>query len=373
MTWIAIIIFIGLPGLLIFLESSVAVIRWLSPAFWCYALGILLGMLIEIDLGIIESMQTATVALAIPLLLLSSNVRQWMRLAPKTALSYVIFVGCIISMAIAASQFYAAWLPAPAQMAAMASSVYTGGTANMAAVHVAIGADIQLFNTMNITDLLLSGSLLIVILSVAQRILLYLLPAFQPSSHSNTVTEQEIPNFTQFSISQKVKFILISILIGLGIVGICAGGSYLFLSRIDEILVVIGLALIGLAASNITTLRDLPGTYETGEYIFLIFCVIVGARVDLWVLLSGAPPVIAFMATVAFGSIFFHTLIAYFFKIDADTVLITQVAGIFGPPFIGPVANRLQNREIVVSGMTLGVINLAIGNFIGILVFQLLY
>jgi uncharacterized membrane protein len=47
----------------------------------------------------------------------------------------------------------------------------------------------------------------------------------------------------------------------------------------------------------------------------------------------------------------------------------TNVAGIFGPPFIGPVASAMHNREIVLTGLSLAVLNLAIGNFIGLLVF----
>jgi uncharacterized membrane protein len=67
-----------------------------------------------------------------------------------------------------------------------------------------------------------------------------------------------------------------------------------------------------------------------------------------------------------FGSIVIHFALAKFFKVDVDTFIMTSTAAVFGPPFVGPIANVLKNREVVVSGMTAGVLGLAIGNYLGI-------
>jgi len=64
--------------------------------------------------------------------------------------------------------------------------------------------------------------------------------------------------------------------------------------------------------------------------------------------------------------------LAYFAKIDADTALITHVAAIYGPAFIGPVADSMRNRAIVVSGLTTGLIGYAVGNYVGLAVAYLL-
>jgi uncharacterized membrane protein len=60
------------------------------------------------------------------------------------------------------------------------------------------------------------------------------------------------------------------------------------------------------------------------------------------------------------------------FRVDTDTVVITSTAAVFGPPFVGPVAAAINNREIVVSGMTTGVVGLALGNYVGLAVAYLL-
>ena len=56
------------------------------------------------------------------------------------------------------------------------------------------------------------------------------------------------------------------------------------------------------------------------------------------------------------------------FSIDTDTSIITSVAGIYGPAFVGPVAKALNNKEIIISGITTGLIGYAIGNYLGILI-----
>jgi uncharacterized membrane protein len=67
-----------------------------------------------------------------------------------------------------------------------------------------------------------------------------------------------------------------------------------------------------------------------------------------------------------------HFALAALFRIDADTALITSTATIFGPPFIGPVARALRNRELMVSGLTTGIMGYAVGTYLGLAVAWLL-
>ena len=67
-----------------------------------------------------------------------------------------------------------------------------------------------------------------------------------------------------------------------------------------------------------------------------------------------------------FGAIIIHFILCKIFKVDADTALITSTAGVYGPAFIAPVANAMNNSEIVVSGIITGLAGYAVGNFLGI-------
>jgi len=71
---------------------------------------------------------------------------------------------------------------------------------------------------------------------------------------------------------------------------------------------------------------------------------------------------------VVISSVILHYLLAAIFRIDTDTVIITSTDAIFGPAFIGPVAKGINNREVIVSGITMGLVGYAIGNYLGLAV-----
>ncbi len=81
---------------------------------------------------------------------------------------------------------------------------------------------------------------------------------------------------------------------------------------------------------------------------------------------GGSRTVTAFCGFVVFGSVLLHYLLAILFRVDRDTLIITSTAAIFGPAFIGPVANAIGNKGIIPIGIALGLIGYAIGNFLGI-------
>jgi len=67
-----------------------------------------------------------------------------------------------------------------------------------------------------------------------------------------------------------------------------------------------------------------------------------------------------------------QTIFSKIFKIDTDTMIVTSTALICSPPFVPVVAGALKNREIVVSGLTVGIVGYAIGNYLGFVVAQIL-
>jgi len=42
------------------------------------------------------------------------------------------------------------------------------------------------------------------------------------------------------------------------------------------------------------------------------------------------------------------------------------------PPFVPAVAGAIKNKEIIVSGLTVGIIGYAVGNYLGVLVAEFL-
>jgi uncharacterized membrane protein len=60
-----------------------------------------------------------------------------------------------------------------------------------------------------------------------------------------------------------------------------------------------------------------------------------------------------------------HLILAKIFRIDADNFLITATAFVFSPPFVPLVANALRNKDVIVTGLTGGVIGYLLGNYFG--------
>jgi uncharacterized membrane protein len=69
-----------------------------------------------------------------------------------------------------------------------------------------------------------------------------------------------------------------------------------------------------------------------------------------------------------FGSLIIHLAIAKLFKIDSDTTIITSVALICSPPFIPMVVVALKNKDMLLSGITAGVLGYVLGNVLGVVI-----
>ncbi len=107
-------------------------------------------------------------------------------------------------------------------------------------------------------------------------------------------------------------------------------------------------------------------TFQLGQYIILIFCLVVSSMADLSKLLSTAPAMIGYVSIAVFLGFIIHVALAAIFKIDADTVIITSVAGVFSPPFVPMIAAALRNKEVVVTGVITGIIGWVIATYLGI-------
>ncbi|MEL6845037.1 MAG: DUF819 family protein, partial [Bacteroidota bacterium] len=207
------------------------------------------------------------------------------------------------------------------------------------------------------------------LLSVLPRLLRSFLPAYQ------SVGEDSLPDHEETSVvfsSRTLGQIAVSILGAIVVLGLSFGLSQLIFGEGNGTFIIIALTLLALLASLIKPIREWPMSYETGDFLFLAFCVAAGSLIDLQVLWANDWSQAGFLLTAFLMILSSFLALAWILKLDADTTLICLTAGIFGPPFIGPVARSLGNREIVIAGMTLGVIGLSLGNFAGFLLFRLM-
>lgn len=353
----------GFPALAQYGAKRSRILGWLGPVILCYLFGILLVNAFRFPVHKPEStlFTKVAVALAIPLLLFSTNFLRWIRLAKRTALSIGIAFASVMICASAGAFIMAGQIDEPAKIAGMLVGVYTGGTPNMSAIGMALSIEEEMFILLNAADVVLGAVYLIFLMSVAQKLLGTFLPAFQKTGQSG---REEIPGQT----SKKVRADHVALASGLSVltVAISIGFAFLLTGEMKIALLILSITTLGIALSFVRAVRRLQGSYETGQYILLMFCLAIGTLADVKELLGAGGQIFLFVAFVMFGAIVLHYLLATLFRIDVDTVLITSTGAIYGPAFIGPIAGVLKNREAVVSGLASGLLGYALGNYLGI-------
>jgi uncharacterized membrane protein len=246
----------------------------------------------------------------------------------------------------------------------MMIGVYTGGTQNMSAIMVGLkDVEEETFIVLNSADIVFSGVYFIFLLTAAKGIMAMLLPAYKKGQNgSKDVETEQVLHERRGTLEQ----ILAGLAIALSLVGIAIGISLLIFGSIAEPWVILIITTLGIAASFLPMVRTLPGTFNTANYMLLVFALAMGSMANFSELLAASSSLFWFCGFVVFGSILLHYLLAMIFRVDRDTLIITSTAAIFGPAFIAPVAQAIGNREIIPIGIALGLIGFAIGTYLGL-------
>lgn len=363
---------LGLPLLIVVFEKKLKPIEWLSPVVCCYGIGIILGNLsfLKWDAGLARTMSEVSVMLALPLLLLATDFIGWFKLAKTTIISFGLLIICVMVVSYFSGLLFRDYDPEVWKMTGMLVGVYVGGTANLTAIGKMLEIRDEAFVTLNAVDVALGGAYLLFIMSFGVKILTYFL---KPFDHSlNPADETDVLNWKKLSGVNKSKHAVILILLCGISVGVSLLVSRLLTGGESAGLIILGLTVIALSLSFIPKIRHFEGSQECGHFFLLVFCVSVGSLANASELLTGKLWYFAFCSVVMFGSIMLHFLCCFFLKIDRDTAIITSMAGIFGPAFVAPMSDVLKNRAILVSGITTGLVGIAVGNFAGLFVAYLL-
>jgi uncharacterized membrane protein len=339
-----------------------------------YILGIILGnvRLITPDLKPIQDqISSVSIALALPLLLFSINIRQWSRLALKTGLS--LLLGIVSVMLIIAVTHYLlkeritdSW-----KVSGLMVGVYVGATANMAAIHKALNGDPQTFILVNAYDILICIPYFFFLITGAQKLVGKILPPFRPMN-SRVRLENEVDDFDgwdSFRGIHRKKImgpLLLALLLSAAVVGISFYLKEFFSADFQTAGMIICITGLSILLSLVPAVNKIPKTFPAGMYLIVIFCIVVGSMADFSMFTTRSLYLALFVAIVVFGSFVFQVLFSKIFGIDTDTTIIASTAFIFSAPFVPTVANALRNKEIILSGITMGIIGYATGNFLGI-------
>ena len=368
---IIIILIVFLPRIMTLLSDRFKFFGMLGPVFLCYATGLILSFLFS-DTSMAATLSEVCVPIAIPLILFSANLGALKKLAKPALISFGLIIVSVMAVTTVSTLIFRDTIPGAEKFNAMLVGLYTGGTPNLMAIGLALGVSQDNILLANTADLIAGGIYFALILSFIPALLRKILPAFslEQSANDKQLEDAMSTDFATtklpFSFKRFLRYIP-SFLLAVACVGVSLAASYLITGNATNITVVmLGVTTLGVACSFIKKVRELPGTYNAGQYFIYMFSVAMGLSFDLSVLQPSALMLLAMLLFVQFGSVILHVILARIFRIDADTTLITSTAGIYGPAFIPPVANALKNKDIVLTGLICGILGYAVGNYIGI-------
>jgi uncharacterized membrane protein len=369
-----ILFYILFPAVIIFLTNKFTVLNKIGAVLLAYFFGLVLGNT-EILPDNLEKFQETfsgvSVLIAIPLLLFSLNIKEWFRIAGNTFFSGLLITVAVIISIVSGYYIFMDQLPEGWQISGLYLGVYTGGTANMAAIRTDLNVESDLYITVHTYDMFVSMMFIFLALTVLQKIGLWFLPAYKKlNNHDNEDYEKKIVELESYDgLFKKENILPILGAIGLSVLIFLIGFGLMqiFKGDLEFVIGILTITTLAIGFSLIPKINKIPKTFNVGMYFILIFSLAVASMGDLDKMSNISKDIFFYDIYVVFGIVVIGFILSAIFRIDVDTTIINMTALIFSPPFVPVVAEKLKNREVIISGITVGLAGYALGNYIGIL------
>ena len=360
-----ILIFLLAPALVVRLCSKIKALGKIGPVLLLYVIGIILGNIWKPEglASIQEIMSNAVVPLAIPFMLMSCTYRKTRTSTQFAAL--ISGVAAVVIVVVLGYFLFGRNIEGGEKIGAMFTGVYTGGTINLAALKTMLDVPEETFILINSYDMVISFIFLSFLLAIGIRAFRKFLPTAQSQM------QEEERQVVQVKYGKKDMAILTGTV--LLIVAVSAGLGLLAGDNWFMVVLILSLTTLGIAASFIPGIKAKEKGYDIGMYLIYIFSIVVASMADLSQFdAEGGLMLLCYLSFVIFASLFLQLIFARIFKIDADTVIVTSVTLICSPPFVPMISAAMKNRNVLATGLTIGVIGYAVGNYLGFILYRLL-
>ena len=382
LNWIILIAgFCLIPSGVLWLCRKYAFLKKIGPVMLLYGLGIIIGnigLMPEQMPAVQELLSNAMVPLAIPLMLFGCTFN--MKGARSQILALVTGMISVATAIVIGYFIFGRDLPEGAKIGGMLTGVYTGGTINLAALKTMLGVDDGTYILINSYDILVSFLYLSFLLAIGIRLFRKFLPnslgeftAKDEAAIRNEMDKEDRKPvkgfFTRIGLAYTSKLLGLTLVI----VGISAGVALLMPSSMFMTIFILMLTTLGIASSFIKKIHNMKYSYDIGMYFIYIFCIVVASMADLSKLnLAAGMELLGYLLVAVFGSLLLQVIFAKIFRIDSDMMVIASVTFINSPPFVPMMAAAMKNKDVLIPGLTIGVMGYAAGNYLGFLMSQLL-
>ncbi|MDD2621935.1 MAG: DUF819 family protein [Bacteroidales bacterium] len=379
------LIYILTPLLIIFLFKRYKIARQVGTVIIAYAIGVVLALfgLIPVGEGIeAESMksiqswiQNLTVPIAIPLMLFNCDFKLWTKSLPKTIAA---LIGGVISIIVAViSAFFIfrySGINELDKIAAMMTSIYTGGTMNFYALGAALNVNPTTIALTYTFEMLVTFPLIMFLVAGGYRFFRKLLP-FEDKSTTLENTELSeietngIENYGGMTNQKVFPRMMLGLLVSIVFLGFGAGLSILMLGKLNELVIILTITTLAIAASFFKKIRQLPKTFELGMFFILMFSVVVASQFDIYSINMSAVNIGLFVLYVMFVSVIIHIIFSRITKVPGDLFTVAHVGLLCSSPFIPPIVGAMKNKKVLISGIVIGLVGYAVGTYLGVLLY----
>lgn len=370
---LVILFFLLSPACVLWLCRRVPMLDKIGPVLILYIVGIIFGNLFHPSgmAGIQEVLSSATVPLAIPLMLFSCTFQ---RSKTRSQLLALLLGLAAVTLSVLAGYFlFGRNMEDGAKIGGMLTGVYTGGTINLASLKVMLDVPEETFILLNSFDMAISFLYLTFLLSVGIRLFRRWLPVEAGADNQEVEGQEKERPFKGLFTKQGLRDAGFLLAIDALIIGISAGLGLLAGDGAFMTVLILSLTTLGIAASFWKPLKKRKHGYDIGMYCIYVFSVVVASMADLRSLsISGSLNMLGYLTFVIFFSLLLEVLAAKPLKVDADTMTVSSVAYICSPPFVPMMAAAMKNKSVLAGGLSVGVVGYAVGNYLGFLIARLL-
>ncbi|MCK5856131.1 MAG: DUF819 family protein [Bacteroidales bacterium] len=337
------------------------------PGFASFASA--LGVRADSNMMLQEVITNLTIPLALPLLLMTLNFNGWTRMAGRTFISMVTGMVSVIIVVLIGNMIFSQIIPESWKISGLLIGVYTGGTPNLAAIKTMLDISSSEYILVHSSDLLFSGVYLLFLMSLGKPLFKRFLPeTYYYGGHfmAGKTIVSEAEDYSSFF--KRHNLIPTLKAFGVSITIFAIGGvlSMLVPAEYSMVVAILSITLMGVSASFNGELRRSPKTYELGMYLIMVFSLVVASMADFKQFNTEAIPIFLYVSFTITLSLILHLTLSRIFKVDAETMMITSTALICSPPFVPVIAGALNNRKLIISGLTVGIVGYAVGNFLGV-------
>lgn len=321
-----------------------------------------------------STLMNVAVPLAIPLMLFNCDFRLWTKALPKTIWS---LVGGLLAVVTAVVTGYFVFrnkgIPEFDKVAAMLTGIYTGGTMNFNALGASLGINKTTMAIVLAFQMLITTPYIFFIIGGGYRLYRRVLPFDDVTrkgriNNVDAVETRDVENYHGMFAKQNFLGMLKGLGLSVLFLAIGAGLALLITGTLNELIVILTITTLAIAASFSKRVRELPKTFELGMFFILIFSIIVASLFDWHSVNSSSFMIGAFVLWIVLTSALLHLLFCRIARVSGDLFTVSQIALLCSPPFVPPVVGAMGNKKVLISGIVIGLVGYAIGTYLGLLI-----